>query len=102
MEVISRDQSASLPMEFILDNIFLTYETINYAKQYKQPLLFLKLDFSKAYDKIDLGFLFKALDQMGFPSCFFQMMHMFFKNVMAQVSVNGQSTEAFPMHQGVR
>jgi hypothetical protein len=33
MEVISHDQSAFLPMRFILDNIFLTYETIHYAKQ---------------------------------------------------------------------
>jgi hypothetical protein len=70
MEVISHDQLAFLPMKFILDKIFLTYETIRYAKQSKQPLLFLKLDFSKVYDKVDLGFLFKALDQMGFPSRF--------------------------------
>jgi hypothetical protein len=32
MEVISHDQSAFLFMRFILDNIFLTYETIHYAK----------------------------------------------------------------------
>jgi hypothetical protein len=102
MEVISLDQSAFLPMRFIMDNIFLTYETIHYAKQSKQPLLFLKLDFSKAYDKVDLGFLFKALDQIGFPSRFLQMTQMLFKNVMARVSVNGQSTEAFPIQQGIR
>jgi hypothetical protein len=60
-------------MRFILDNIFLTYETIHYAKQSKQPLLFLKLDFSKAYDKVDLGFLCQALDRMGFPSRFLLM-----------------------------
>jgi hypothetical protein len=36
-------------------------ETISHAKQSNQPLLFFKLDFSKAYDKIDLGFLFQAM-----------------------------------------
>jgi hypothetical protein len=55
-EVISHDQSAFLPMRFILDKIFLTYETITYTKESNQPLLFLKLDFSKAYDKVDWVF----------------------------------------------
>lgn len=48
MEIISSDQSAFLPMRYILDNIFLTHETIDFAKCSRQPLLFLKLDFSKA------------------------------------------------------
>jgi hypothetical protein len=69
-EVISHDQSAFLPMHFILDNIFLIYETIAYTKESNQPLLFLKLDFSKAYDKLDWHFLFKALESLGFPSSF--------------------------------
>jgi hypothetical protein len=102
MEVISHDQSAFLSMRFILDNIFLTYETIYYANQSKKPLLFLKLDFSKVYDKVDLGFLFKALDQIGFPSRFLQMTQVLFKNAMARISVNKQSIEAFPIQQGVR
>jgi hypothetical protein len=67
MELISLDQSAFLPMRFILDNIFLTQETITYAKQTHQPLLFLKLDFSKAYDKVDLSFCSKRLIALAFP-----------------------------------
>jgi hypothetical protein len=83
-------------MRFILNNIFFTYETIYYAKQSRQPLLFLKLDFSKAYDKVDLGFLFQALERMGFP----RMMKMLFQNAKVRVSINGQSTSAFPIQQG--
>jgi hypothetical protein len=101
-EVISHDQSAFLPMHFILDNIFLTYETIAYAKESNQPLLFLKLDFSKAYDKVDWHFLFKALESLGFPSSFFQMVRLLFKNTAARVNINGQSSQAFPIQQGVR
>jgi hypothetical protein len=58
MEVISPDQSAFLPLRFILDNIFLIHETIAYAKKSRQFLVILKLDFSKAYDRVDLVFLF--------------------------------------------
>lgn len=32
MELVSHDQSAFLSMRYILDNIFLTQETISYAK----------------------------------------------------------------------
>lgn len=67
MEVISPDQAAFLPMRFILDNLFLMQETIEHAKKSEQPLLFLKLDFTKAYDKVDLDFLFRAMSLMGFP-----------------------------------
>jgi hypothetical protein len=50
VEVINPDQSAFLPRRYILDNIVVTHETINWAKTSKQPLVLLKLDFAKAYD----------------------------------------------------
>jgi len=53
MEVISHDQSDFLPMRLILNNIFLTHETIQWAKKSKQSLIFLQLDFSKAYNKVN-------------------------------------------------
>lgn len=40
MEVVSLDQSSFLSMRFILDNIFLTNETIHHAKKTSQPLVF--------------------------------------------------------------
>lgn len=52
-KIICDDQSAFLPGRFILDNIMLTHETIDWARHSHQPLIFLKLDFSKAYDKVD-------------------------------------------------
>jgi hypothetical protein len=48
MEIISPDQFVFLSLKFILNNIFLTHETILTAKRTNQPLVFLELDFSKA------------------------------------------------------
>jgi hypothetical protein len=53
MEIMNPDQSAFLLLHFILDNIFLTQETIVWADHTKQPLIFLKLDFAKAFDIVD-------------------------------------------------
>jgi hypothetical protein len=102
MELISPDQSAFLPMRYILNNIFLTQETISHAKQTNQPLLFLKLDFFKAYDKVDLRFLFRALHLLGFPPSFCDMVQLLFLNAAAWVLVNGKSTPPFTIQQGVR
>lgn len=102
MEIISPDQSAFLPMRYILDNLFLTHETIDFAKSSKQPLLFLKLDFSKAYDKVELRFLFQAIKRLGFPPFFIHMTELLFTGAMASVSVNGNRTSKFPISQGVR
>jgi hypothetical protein len=47
MEIISSEQSAFLPLRFILDNIMLKQETIAWAERSGQDLLFLKLDSPK-------------------------------------------------------
>jgi hypothetical protein len=102
MDVISIGQSAFLLLRFILDNIFMTHETIAHAKKSRQPLVFLKLDFSKAYDRVDLGFLFQVLERFGFPWEFIHMIRMLFGEANACVSVNGRLTRKFPVRQGVR
>lgn len=51
-DTISPKQTAFLPLRFILDNIILTQETLHWANTSRQPKAFLKLDFSKAYDKV--------------------------------------------------
>jgi len=73
MEAIDQDQSTFFPFRFILNNILLTHETIALAEKSKQPLDFLKLDFSKAYDKIDWSFLFDYTNKLGIPSEFLKM-----------------------------
>jgi hypothetical protein len=102
MEVISPNQSAFLPLIFILDNIFLTHEMIEYAKKSKQSLVFLKLDCSKAYDRVDLEFLFQVMERLSFPVEFIRMTKLLFSGVGACVSVNGKLTQKFPITQGVR
>jgi len=70
MEAISQDQSTFLPIRFILNNILLIHETTTWAKKSKQPLVFLKLNFSKAYDKVHWRFLFNCMDKLEIPTEF--------------------------------
>ena len=58
-DVISPEQTAFLLLRFILDNIFLTQESLHWAKTSRQSTVFLKLDLSKAYNKVSWRFIFK-------------------------------------------
>lgn len=102
MEIVSGDHSTFLSMRFILDKLFLTLETIEFAKSSEQPLMFLKLDFFKAYDKVELRFLFYAMEKMGFPVAFIEMSKLLFTEAEASVCVNGRRNSKFPILQGVR
>jgi hypothetical protein len=64
--------------------------------------LFLKLDFSKAYDIVDWSFMFEALVAFGFPREFVLMIKILFQDVGARVKVNGVLSESFTINRGVR
>lgn len=63
-DVISLEQTTFLPLRFILDDIVLTQESLHWAKASKQPTVFLKLDFTKIYDKVLWNFLFHTMQKM--------------------------------------
>jgi hypothetical protein len=49
----------------LIYNALLVQETIDQGKWTNQELVFFKLDFAKAYDKVSWGFLFEAMLKMG-------------------------------------
>jgi hypothetical protein len=104
MKVISPDQSAFLPLRYILDNIVLTQENLNWAKTSKQPLILLKLDYIKAYDIISWVFLFRAMEELGFDRAFVEMTQLLVSGASAEVCLNGSPSKRFQilrgMHQG--
>lgn len=102
IEVIDFNQSTFLPMRLILDNILLTHETMSWAEHTKQPLIFLKLDFSKAFDMVDSTFLLRAVATLGIPLGFINMTKMLFLVAGATIKVNGSQSPSFAIERGVR
>ena len=95
MDVISLDQSTFLPLKFILDNLLITQETMAWAESSNQPLIFLKLDFSKAYDMVGWQCLYKIMEKMGFPQAFIEMVSLLFQDASACVKVNREPSPYF-------
>ncbi|MCY6524972.1 reverse transcriptase domain-containing protein, partial [Actinobacillus pleuropneumoniae] len=55
--LISQEQSGYVEGRQILDDILLTHEIIHSLKQSKQAGMILKLDLSKAFDKLSWNFV---------------------------------------------
>ena len=67
--IISPTQSAFVPGRLITDIVLVAYETLHtmHARQKgKKGSLALKLDISKAYDRVKWQFLQKIMEKMGF------------------------------------
>lgn len=68
-DIITENQSAFVPGRSITDNVLLAFEFLHYMKQKKrgdEGVIGLKLDVSKAYDRVDWCFLKMQMQQMGF------------------------------------
>ena len=101
-DVISPEQTTFLPLRFILDNIVLTQDTLHWAKTSRQPTIFLKLDFSKAYDKFSWTFLFSTMRQLNISDTFIKWVKLLFVNASAAVNLNGNPGASFKIERGVR
>jgi hypothetical protein len=50
---IKTSQTGFVKDRYILDNVFVAYELIKYARKKKQELIILMIDFKKAYDQVN-------------------------------------------------
>jgi hypothetical protein len=86
-------------LHHILENVLLQ-GTIDSIKCSRQDMIFLKLDFSKEYDKISWNFLFDVLKKFGMALEYVDMIHIIFMNVKSYV--NGSKSPPFQIQCKVR
>lgn len=74
-ELISHHQSAFVPGRAISENVLITHETLHYLKTSgakKRCSMVVKTDMSKAYNRIEWGFLEAVLKRLGFRGLWIQ------------------------------
>ncbi|CAJ2674496.1 unnamed protein product [Trifolium pratense] len=100
--VISESQTAFVKGRQILDGILIANEAVDEARRSKKKLLLFKVDFEKAYDSVDWGFLDAVMGKMGFPTLWRKWIKECVCTATASVLVNGSPTDEFPLERGLR
>jgi hypothetical protein len=88
---VSEEQSAFIEGRSICDNVLIAIEVIHALKRKTRGIrgeLALKIDISKAYDKVDWGFLRGMLERMGFANKWIHWMMLCVSSVNYSVLVN--------------
>ena len=100
--VISDSQSAFIKGRQILNGILVANEVIDEAHKHKREMILFKVDFEKAYDSIDLGYLDEVMLKMGFPTLWRKWIKECTGTATASVLVNGSPTDEFTLGRGLR
>ncbi|KAL3675236.1 hypothetical protein R1sor_025184 [Riccia sorocarpa] len=86
----------------ISDNILALHLAKEVAEKTNQESLFLKLDFVKAFDRVEHQFLRDTMSMMGFGDKFINLVFGLMNNGTAKVHVNGLFTDSIQLGRGVR
>jgi hypothetical protein len=100
--VISEAQTAFVKDRQILDGILIANEVVDEARKSRKELMLFKVDFEKAYDSVDWGYLDAVMGNMAFPPLWRKWMKECVCTDTASVLVNGSPTEEFPFQRGLR
>jgi hypothetical protein len=101
-DLIALNQTTLIRGRFILESIVSAHEIIHDVVQKKESGLVFKLDYEKAYDRVDRSFLLKMLKQRGFsPKCMYLIQSLLNKGSVG-VRINDVNSDFFETSRGVR
>lgn len=100
--IVRVEQTGFLKGRYILDNLMLAWETMEWAQQSGQNDLIIKLDFDKAYDRICWSFILKMLQWLGFGPKIQKHVQMLFQDANAHLIVNKNMSDSFDFLRSIR
>jgi hypothetical protein len=101
-DLIPKTQSAFLKGRQLEDGVVVINEVMDFAKKSRKECLILKVDFEKAYDSVDWGFLDYMLQRFGFDTKWREWMRACVCSGRMSVLVNGSPTGEICIRRGLK
>eukprot|EP00253_Pinus_taeda_P017343 PITA_17343 len=100
--LISAEQTGFVEGRQILDGLVVTQEVIHSLKVKKQKGMMIKLDLSKAYDRLNWNYLETVLDRFGFHHRWIAWIHNLISSPHFSILINGCPSKTFNASRGIR
>jgi hypothetical protein len=100
--LISSSQTSFIRGRYILESVVTAHEIVHDVHHNKEEGLILKLDYEKAYDKVDLAFLEEMLRQRGFSQRWIKKIHLLTHGGSVGIRINDQNSDFFLTGKGLR
>ena len=103
--LITEHQSALKKNHLISNNILIAFETLHSMKNHKSgktSYMTLKLDMSKAYDRVEWPFLEEVMRKLGFNERWINLMMICVNSVSYLILVNGKPKGLIHPTKGIR
>eukprot|EP00253_Pinus_taeda_P013029 PITA_13029 len=101
-KLISAEQTGFVEGRQILDGLVVTQEVIHSLKTKHQKGMMIKLDLSKAYDRLNWNYLSKVLESFGFCKRWINWIHNLISSPIFSILVNGIPSNPFSASRGLR
>ena len=101
-KIIHEDQSGFVKGRFIGENIRLIDDIIVKLNIQRKTALLLLLDFEKAFDSVEWGYMIKILEKFNFGQSFINWVKTCYTNISSTIINNGTTCGFFEITRGVR
>lgn len=85
-----------------MDGVLVINEIVDFAKKSNEECLILKVDFEKAYDLVDWGFLVYMMRRVGFCAKWIEWMKAYVCGGSMSILVNGSPTGDINIQRGLK
>ena len=103
--IISENQSAFIPGCLISDNVLIAFEFmhyLNHKNEGKESFMSIKLDMSKAFDRVEWNFIHEVMSKMGFAKKWIDLIMNCISSVFYSVIINGEACGNITPTRGIR